>query len=135
MTTSIKAEFTRLLLGTIVLLLISSIPFLPRTSFAQIPGIGSTGETPYGGLNTVPIYCSCSNTFFITLWDYTDDKLLKLIYQPGASVLYEYYLIYGTYLLGTYRQGGTCQIYAGTGCISLTAQGLMGSEPGTGTSL
>jgi len=137
-----KIHLARLMIGTAVLLLISLTPDLPgNRALAQV-GEGDVGipvaaeETPYGGLNTVPIYCGCSSNFLVTLWDYRTDALLKLLYQPGQSVLYEYYNIFGTYLLGTYKQGGTCEFYIPPyECIDIEADGTMGSQPGTGTSL
>jgi hypothetical protein len=151
MSASKKKHLTRSLLGAVMLFLIAFVPILPKNlTSAQSGGsfggggasgsfgggsVGGADEEPYGGLNLVQIYCTCSSNFLITLWDYKTDMILDLLYQPGESVLYEYYDIFGQYLLGTYRQGGTCQIYYGYGCYSIEADGTMGSQPGTGTSL
>ena len=97
---------------------------------------GSIAETPYGGQNLFQITCTCSANTLIYILDYTTSNTLALVYQPGASTLYESQNIYGTYLLGTYQEGGgICEIVVGPTCVELTSDGQMGSAPGTGTSL
>lgn len=105
----------------------------PRTANA----LGFSAEIPYGGSNTFLAECTCSvpNTWQF-IYDYKTLRPLFLIYQPGASVLFEYFDIFGTFFLGSYQPGGgTCKMYVGEDCIDVYKDGLMGSQPGTGTSI
>lgn len=100
-------------------------------------GIGYGGEAPYGGPHAYLTECTCtppSEWHFV--YDYASLTPLFLVYTPGISKLYEYYDLFGSYFLGSYRPGaGVCKIYVGEDCIDLYTDGLMGSTPGTGTSL
>lgn len=95
----------------------------------------SSSETPYGGMRSYTLTCTCSGNSLLYIMDYRTNTILSLIYQPGASILYSYYNTYGTYLLGTYSAAGsTCQIYVGEDCTEISNEGQLGSQPGTGTS-
>lgn len=92
-------------------------------------------EISFGGLNTVFIPCTCSGGFLLYIFDYKTNTVLPLVYQAGVSFLYEYYNIFGRYLLGSYIPGaGQCLIYAGTSCTTVPSVGMLGFQPGTGTS-
>lgn len=107
---------------------------LPARAIGPISSL--SGEIPYGGIHSVTIVCTCSANMLLYLVDYKTNQLLQLIYQPGASVLFERFSIYGRYLLGSYVPGaGQCKIYVGEDCIDLNSDGQMGSQPGTGTSI
>lgn len=101
----------------------------------QSPG-GSQGETPYGGLNIFTLTCTCSGNTLLFLMDYRTSRLLRLLYQPGASRLYSYFNVYGRYLLGSYQPSqNQCRIQAGNTCVTISADGQLGTRPGSGTSL
>jgi len=95
------------------------------------------GETEYGGMHYVSIYCDCSENFWNIVNDYASDETLMLIYEFGSSVLYLYYNLYGTYYLGTYDADANddceIEIYYDI-CVTLPDDGTMGMFPGTGTS-
>ena len=96
----------------------------------------SSSETPYGGQRVYTLTCDCSGNALVYLMDYRTNSILSLVYQPGSSILYSNYNVYGaTYLLGSYRSGGaSCKIYVGEDCVDINSSGQMGSQPGTGTS-
>jgi hypothetical protein len=58
---------------------------------------------------------------------------LALVYD-GSSKLYSNNNIYGTYLLGSYSNGGQCQYYVVEDCVDMNSDGKFDSNPGTGTS-
>lgn len=125
----------RIVCGVLILAVFFGLPAPNhRAALAQSLG-GAKGETPYGGLRIFNLICTCSANALIYVMDYATNIPLALIYQPGASILYSYYDIYGTYLLGSYSQGSQCSIYVGKSCAQIQSQGMLGSQPGTGTSL
>lgn len=99
-------------------------------------GFGGGGaETPFGGMHVLAIQCTCGQNTLHYILDYRTNNLLALIYQPGSSILYSNYNLYGTYELGTYGQvTQSCQIEAGEDCVELQSDGDLGHSPGTGTS-
>jgi len=125
-----------------VVLIIAAISFiatammflLPHNQFRTLAQM--TGETPYGGMRSFTLTCTCTGNSLLYIMDYRTNMLLMLLYQPGASKLYSYYDIYGRYLLGTYSSaaGNSCQIYVGEDCVEIFNNGQMGNMPGTGTS-
>ena len=125
----------RIVCGILVLVIFFVIP-MPhnRPAFTQSLG-GVQSEIPYGGMRIFTLICTCSANTLLYIMDYATNQLLALIYQPGVSMLYSYYDIYGTYFLGSYRGGGQCRIYAGKGCVTIPSRGTLGNMPGTGTSL
>ncbi len=107
-------------------------------SFSQ-----TTGDLYEGGLRLANIQCTCSAASLIMVYDYTQKRTLTLVYQPGASTLYQYYNLYSsTNILGSYNPYaayGICQFEEGEECAAaeetgFTIDGLMDSLPGTGTS-
>jgi len=119
--------------GALLLIVFSFVPF-HRLAPTHAQGIGGGGETPYGGMRTLTIECTCTNNELLTIQDYRTKSVLNLVYQPGASILYSNYNIYGIYLLGTYGSGGQCKIYVGKSCVKLESDGQLGNQPGSGTS-
>jgi|SRR3989344_312502 len=92
-------------------------------------------QSYFGGLRVLTMVCTCSANFLIYVLDYATNRVLALVYQPGASLLYSFYNIYGTYLLGSYTPGaGQCQMYVGTSCTQINSDGMLNALPGTGTS-
>ena len=113
----------------------AAVIFLPRYDFLQALAQTASSETPYGGMRSYTLTCTCSGNSLLYIMDYRTNNILSLIYQPGASILYSYYNTYGTYLLGSYSAAGSsCQIYVGEDCTEISNEGQMGSQPGTGTS-
>lgn len=118
------------------LFLLAAISLLPVSQLTPRAEAQLTGEVSYGGNQLFWIPCTCSENTLHFIFDYKTLQPLALVYQPGASMIYLLYNIFGTYLLGTYQPGaGECLMYAGYTCFSLPSDGMMGNRPGTGTSL
>lgn len=124
--------------AVLMLVILSSVPAphhsVTRAAVAE-PG-GTTGEIPFGGARIFNIVCTCSANTLIYLFDFATLQVLALVYQPGASIIYQYFnVIYSVYLLGSYIPGaGQCKIYVGKSCAHIQADGMLGNKPGTGTS-
>ncbi len=85
-------------------------------------GMGGGGATrPFGGMVNRVTYCTCAASIMLDIND-VRGQMISLIYQPGASILYSYYNVYGTgqNVLGNYSSGGSCMVYHGEDC---TAEG------------
>lgn len=116
------------LLATLVVMLILS-------ASAAFSSPVANAQVPFGGMRIAFMPCTCSANFLIYLQDFATYKLLRLIYQPGVSLINLYGNPFATYLLGTYNPGaGVCKMYAGTGCVDIASDGMLGIFPGTGTS-
>ena len=126
--TAARITFTFLILAAFSLA--PAVNMTPR-AHAQL----LTGEIPYGGHQLFWFPCTCSASTLHIIFDYRTLRPLSLVYQPGFSILYLYYNVFGTYLLGSYQPSGECRIYVGYSCVSYPAEGIMGNRPGTGTSL
>ena len=97
----------------------------------------TAANTPFGGTVLSTVVCTCTANTLVYVQDLRTSSMLSLIYQPGATTLYEYYNVFssGASILGTYTPGaGQCQIYSGNSCTSLSSTGMMNSTPGVGTS-
>ena len=115
-----------------LLLLMSAVAITPEHALAQV----TSTETPFAGPQLFSLTCTCSGNVLIVLWDYYSMMPLALVYQPGMSVLYSYFNIWGQYYLGSYQKNsGSCKMIAPNSCPEITSNGMMGSMPGTGTSL
>ena len=88
----------------------------------------------FGGMQTAVINCTCSGNQLVYVQDYFSNRMLALVYQPGASRLFSNYNIFGRYLLGSYAFGGQC-LMAGDPCTTLHSDGQIDAAPGVGTSL
>lgn len=99
-------------------------------------GGGGGGETPFGGMRMFNINCTCdSPNQLLYIQDYKSNQMLKLVYKPGSSKIYDHQNPTGaTYLLGSYTSNAQCRLRVGKYCISLSPDGQLGSQPGTGTS-
>lgn len=97
-------------------------------------------ELPYGGIRTTTVPCTCTPpNLHVTVFDYRTKRALPLLYVPSVSVLYSYFNVEtSTYLLGSYITApatGLCKItVTGGDCEDLYYEGIMGYQPGTGTS-
>lgn len=71
----------------------------------------------FGGSVTQVTYCTCSSSIMLDIKD-VRGSTISIIYQPGASTLYENYNVFGTNqnVLGTYTSGGTCLVVNGPKC-------------------
>lgn len=122
------------IIGLAIVVLFFSIGVAaPRDVAAQ--GV-TTIETPFAGPQLFSLTCTCSGTLLIFVYDLYSMMPKALVYQPGVSVIYSNFDIYGQYLLGTYLPGaGYCTIATPIGCPNISNDGMMGFLPGTGTSL
>ena len=129
--TQILKDGVHLGIALLVLSVVLSVPVARgNQALAQVGG-----ETPYGGQNIFELTCTCSANTLVSLYDYTSSSLLRLVYQPGVSRLYDNQNIYGSYLLGSYQKGaGMCRMVVGPTCVAISSDGQMGSAPGSGTS-
>jgi len=128
--TILKNSF-QIVLGVFMLWIV----FFGFTDIRNNEAHAQLGETPYGGQNLFQITCTCSANTLIFLQDYSSSSLLRLVYQPGVSTLYDNYNTLGTYLLGSYLEGsGICEVVSGPSCVEIASDGEMGFAPGTGTS-
>ena len=125
----------RFCLAFLLLLLLALIPFRAMPpAHAQLT---NGGEIPEGGEHIFTLICTCSANSEIYIHDDLTEVVLILVYEPGVSMLYQYFDPFGAlYLLGTYRAGaGVCLItVTGEDCEYLPSIGMMGFLPGTGTS-
>lgn len=132
------SELFKPLAGAVAGLLLLSMFFLvPLAPPARSPVAHAqfSTETPFGGLNAFQFSCTCSSNVLLFISDYATNKTLRLVYQPGLSKLYLNFNIFGQYLLGSYTpRAGQCTFYVGTKCVNISADGMHGFLPGTGTS-
>lgn len=123
---------------TILLAFIAvALPMLPVHAQVDLSGTSApvTAETPFAGIQLYTMTCTCSGNVLIVLYDYYSMMPLALVYQPGVSVLYSYFNIWGKYYLGSYQRGmGSCKMVTPVGCPDIYTNGMMGFLPGTGTS-
>ena len=106
-------------------------------SISGISSGGSQQETPFGGMRVFTLNCTCSSpNKLLYIQDYASNQLLKLLYVPGTSKIYDHQNPSGaTYLLGSYESGGqNCLLRVGKKCINISKDGQLGKKPGTGTS-
>ena len=92
------------------------------------PVVAGPGQ-PFGGLSYEVLDCTCSGNFAIYFNDLTipNPVDLPLIYEPGGTILYEFgqILTPGTWILGTWLQGGECLVFIGKGCGIIPTAGTM----------
>lgn len=97
-------------------------------------GGGGGASLNFGGRVSRVTYCTCSASLMLDIND-VRGQMISLIYQPGATILYSNYNIYGTgqNVLGNYNSGGSCMVYHGEDC---TAEGSpSGTMSQIGTSM
>ena len=92
------------------------------TFMAPTPTYAAVGKS-FGGLIYVSFPCTCSTGQYII----TGLPTPGAYWVPPATQLYRNFRVYtpGAYVLGSYTPGGTCSIYVGEGCVSLTVQGTV----------
>ena len=122
--------------------ILSQVPSKKLNSITGgISGIGSiSSEKPFGGKITKVHFCTCSLNLLITIDNLATNNTgdLKLVYQPGISVLHDYYNIFtkGNCVLGTWKKVGVClDICEGGCCPYPTDSKPDGKIKFTGTSL
>jgi len=98
--------------------------------------IAQSAETPFGGMYLFDIQCTCADDTLNYIDDYSTELVIALLNEPGSSIFYSNFDPYGTYQLGSYgsTNGQSCEIEAGEDCVSISADGIYGKQPGTGTS-
>lgn len=96
-----------------------------------IEGRKAEAQMPFGGIVTSVFYCNCSFNYRLTVSPPVGGTFM---YQPGVTVVYEYYMIPTTnvWLLGLYGSPVSCMIYALKGCATL---GVYPMITMTGTSM
>ena len=58
---------------------------------AQGGGGGGSSETPFGGMRMFNINCTCdSPNQLLYIQDYASNQMLKLVYKPGTSKIYDH---------------------------------------------
>lgn len=131
---NMREKVTLTIIGVGIMALLLSIGIAaPKDAVAQEV---STIETPFAGPQLFSLTCTCSGTLLIFVYDLYSMMPKALVYQPGVSVIYSNFNIYGQYLLGTYMPGaGYCTMATPIGCPSISNDGMLGFLPGTGTSL
>lgn len=96
-------------------------------------GMGGGGSSlSFGGRVSRVTYCTCSASLMLDIND-VRGQMISLIYQPGVSILYANYNVYGTgqNVLGNYSSGGSCLVYHGEDCSSEGSPQGMISQIGT----
>lgn len=90
--------------------------------------------TPFGGMILFSFYCTCSNSWLLTLTPIAPTYVTLLTYITGSQAFLSYNIPFTLNLLGEYTSGsGVCLIYAGTSCSSVSSSGLI--NPLVGSSL
>ncbi len=78
----------------------------------------SKGVYNVGGPISSITSCLCSLNFLLYISD-VRGSTIPVMYQPGVTLLYRMYTpMVGANTIGQYVSGGTCQVYAGTSCVS-----------------
>lgn len=93
--------------------------------------------TPFGGLVTGKVNCTCDNPkYMLFLWDFTSQGLITLLVDPGGqSKLYEtYFPDTGKFMVGTHTPKNVCSIRTGDKCFNYQVTGLINRGPGAGVS-
>lgn len=115
----------RLLIAFLILILGAVTAFTISVNTASAgPG------DPFGGMIISVLTCTCSGNFAVYFNDLTITSTtggLPLIYQPGATIVYEFGppLRSGIWMLGTWQTGGQCLVFAGKGCMTIPTAGTM----------
>ena len=96
---------------------------IPSTSYALLP--------PYGGRLNFPIYCTCSQTF----WLYFTPLYLSAVPMTGPIGYAEYAMMpypYGAFVVPATSQLGeyvpavqSCWMYVGVACVAIPALGTI----------
>ncbi len=117
----------RIINAVLVFLLVVNVAFVVSAKRQAQAGFGN----PFGGMSSSVFYCTCSSNIAVTINDLTigssNPSPLRIIYQPGATILYPFGQIYrpGVWTLGLWNAGGSCMYYVGKGCSTYTTDGIM----------
>lgn len=136
-----KGPITYVVWVVVVLLAYVGMNAYSEHSVKQADALGCGIETCYGGFRSFTLICTCSNgnpDALIFLVDYSGggQQVLKLAYTAGQATLYLKYNVFTSqYMLGSWsRSGTTCSTGYSPYCADITADGDLGSTPGSGTS-
>ncbi|MEI8062333.1 MAG: hypothetical protein WCG97_03495 [bacterium] len=95
-------------------------------------------RTVFGGTIDTVIYCTCTASYLLYIYENDLKSVIQLMFIPGISTLHEEYNVStaGPLVLGGYTQGGgSCMVYAGTSCTSYGSPiGIIDTPRGVGTS-
>lgn len=100
-------------------LLVTEKALKPKTARAI------TGS-PFGGALLFSFYCSCSDSWLLTLQPLPPTFVTLLNYFESSQAYLSYNIPLTTWLLGEYTSGaGVCLIPSGTGCVDVPSEGLI----------
>ncbi len=101
--------------------------FRPEKALAQ-----SQGSTPFGGQLEYAYFCTCSDTWLLTMEPLPPSYAVLLTYVPFTQGYLSYNIPYAGELLGMYQEGsGECLIYYGYGCATIPSEGMITPEVGS----
>jgi hypothetical protein len=111
------------IIGARALIAVLVVTLVGTVALIVIEGRRAQASSPFGGMVTSVFYCNCSFNYRLTISPPFDERIISgtLMYQPGATVVYEFYMIpvVGVWLLGLYGAPTACMIYVVKGCSSL----------------
>ncbi|MEK7661880.1 MAG: hypothetical protein AAB355_00040 [Patescibacteria group bacterium] len=111
------------------------VSFVPLKTLEYAAAQDAGGETPYGGMRNMTLNCTCTSNNLVYINDYASESTLKLVNDSSSRIYANNNALYAQYLLGTYQKNsGQCEILVAEECVEMTSDGLMGTQPGTGTS-
>ena len=114
---------TRFLFFTLIIFLISNL-ILPTRAFA----VNLDKGIPFSGIRTNATYCTCSQTWLLTIMPIPPSVPLLLIYRPYSQLYPMYNVPTATYIMGKYIPGiipvfGVCLMLPF--CTPVPSYGLM----------
>lgn len=119
-------------LVSVTLFLVVALP-----TNAQVGPILNFLSTPFGGIITGTLTCTCSGNLLVYVFDYRTFRVLSLVVSPPFSKLYNYSNFSPRiFSLGSYSRGPQCMVtVTGSDCETIHSDGAINSLPGAGTSL
>lgn len=133
---SMTPQYSLLILFIATLVNGTALWFMVDTAQSEAVSVGDVAAlaaTPFGGLNTSSITCSCSENGCTAVYVGFPTPATTALYCPQTKLYREYApVVPGAWNLGQHTPGGSCRVYAGAGCGSVPVQGIMYHE---GTSL
>lgn len=109
--------------------------FFSHTYAQEEPVVVNYQGTPFGGIITGLIPCTCSNNYLIYVVDLVSRSVKSIVVSPPFSRLYLFYTFNpGQWALGTFSPGPICLVTTTTGCNEIPSDGAINSGPGAGSS-